>query len=139
MVDSYGGLAAHGGGAFSGKDPTKVDRSGAYMARAIAKNIVQCNYAKHCQVAISYAIGMADPVAVEVDTFGTGTVSDEALRKAVLDVFNLRPAAIIETLNLRDTIYADTATYGHFNKTLYRWEWLDRYQELREAVKKYGD
>jgi len=139
MVDSYGGLAAHGGGAFSGKDPTKVDRSGAYMARAIAKNIVRCGYAKRCQVAISYAIGKADPVAVEVDTFGTGTVPDEILRKAILDVFNLRPAAIIETLGLRDAIYADTATYGHFSGTLSRWEWLDRYKELREAVKRYAD
>jgi S-adenosylmethionine synthetase len=139
MVDSYGGLAAHGGGAFSGKDPTKVDRSGAYMARAIAKNIVWCGYAKRCQLAISYAIGKADPVAVEIETFGTGTVSDEVLRKAVLEVFNLRPAAIIETLSLRDAIYADTATYGHFSGTLYRWEWLDRYKELQEAVKKYAD
>ena len=118
MVDSYGGLAAHGGGAFSGKDPTKVDRSGAYMARAIAKNIVWCDYAKQCQVAISYAIGKVDPVAVEIDTFGTGTVPDDVLRKSVLDVFNLRPAAIIETLSLRDAIYADTATYGHFSGTL---------------------
>ncbi|KGP75476.1 S-adenosylmethionine synthetase [Desulfosporosinus sp. Tol-M] len=139
MVDSYGGLAAHGGGAFSGKDPTKVDRSGAYMARAIAKNIVRCDYAKRCQIAISYAIGKADPVAVEIDTLGTGTVPDEILHKAVLDVFNLRPAAIIETLSLRDAIYADTATYGHFSGTLSRWEWLDRYKELREAVKKYAD
>jgi len=139
MVDSYGGLAAHGGGAFSGKDPTKVDRSGAYMARAIAKNLVRCGYSKRCQVAISYAIGKADPVAVEIDTFGTGTVPDEILRKAVLEVFNLRPAAIIETLSLRDPIYADTATYGHFSGSLSRWEWLDRYNELREAVKKYAD
>lgn len=139
MVDSYGGLAAHGGGAFSGKDPTKVDRSGAYIARAIAKNIVWCGYAKRCQVAISYAIGKADPVAVEIETFSTGTVSDEILRKAVLEVFNLRPAAIIETLSLRDAIYADTATYGHFSGTLSRWEWLDCYKELQEAVKKYAD
>jgi hypothetical protein len=138
IVDSYGGLAAHGGGAFSGKDPTKVDRSGAYMARAIAKNIISCGYAKRCQVAISYAIGKADPVAVEIDTFGTGTFSDETLRKAVLEVFNLRPGAIIETLSLRDAIYADTATYGHFSGTISRWEWLDRYNELREAVKKHA-
>ena len=109
------------------------------MARAIAKNIVRCGYAKRCQVAISYAIGKADPVAVEIDTFSAGTVSDEILRKAVIEVFNLRPAAIIETLSLRDPIYADTATYGHFSRTLSRWEWLDRYNELREAVKKYAD
>lgn len=114
MVDTYGGLAAHGGGAFSGKDPTKVDRSGAYMARAIAKNIVRCGFAERCQVAISYAIGKADPVAVEIDTLGTGTVSEDILCIAVQEVFNLRPAAIIEKLRLRDAIYADTATYGHF-------------------------
>ncbi len=105
MVDTYGGLAAHGGGAFSGKDPTKVDRSGAYMARAIAKNIVRCGFAKRCQVAISYAIGKADPVALEIDTFGTGTVEESILCRAVLDVFNLRPAAIIEKLKLTDVIY----------------------------------
>jgi S-adenosylmethionine synthetase len=139
MVDTYGGLAAHGGGAFSGKDPTKVDRSGAYMARAIAKNIVWDDLAKECQVAISYAIGKADPVAVEVDTFGTGKYPDEVLRKAVIAVFNLRPAAIIETLGLRDAIYADTATYGHFSGSLSRWEWLDKCRELREAVKQYAD
>jgi len=139
MVDTYGGLAAHGGGAFSGKDPTKVDRSGAYMARAIAKNIVWCDLAKRCQVAISYAIGKADPVSVEIDTFGTGKVSEEILCKAVLDVFNLRPAAIIETLDLRSPIYADTATYGHFSSTLARWEWFDKCKELREAVQKYAD
>ncbi|MGL5973519.1 MAG: methionine adenosyltransferase [Oscillospiraceae bacterium] len=139
MVDTYGGLAAHGGGAFSGKDPTKVDRSGAYMARAIAKNIVWCDFADKCQVAISYAIGKADPVVAEIDTFGTGKVSEEVILKAVLDVFNLRPAAIIETLGLRDAIYVDTATYGHFSGILARWEWLDKYKELREAVKKYAD
>lgn len=138
MVDTYGGLAAHGGGAFSGKDPTKVDRSGAYMARAVAKNVVWCGLADECQVAISYAIGKADPVSVEVDTFGTGRVSDDVIRRAVLDVFNLRPAAIIEALNLRDTCYAKTATYGHFSGSITRWEWLDRCSELREAVKKYA-
>ena len=139
MVDTYGGLAAHGGGAFSGKDPTKVDRSGAYMARAIAKNIIWCGYAKRCQVAISYAIGKADPVAVEVDTFGTGTVNDDILCMAVQEAFNLRPAAIIEALNLRDTCYADTATYGHFSGSMARWEWYDKCKELKEAVKQYED
>lgn len=139
MVDTYGGLAAHGGGAFSGKDPTKVDRSGAYMARAIAKNIVRCGFAKRCQVAISYAIGKADPVALEIDTFGTGTVEESILCRAVLDVFNLRPAAIIEKLKLTDVIYADTATYGHFRYGLSSWEFLDCYTELREAVNKYVD
>jgi S-adenosylmethionine synthetase len=139
MVDTYGGLAAHGGGAFSGKDPTKVDRSGAYMARAIAKNIVRCGFAKRCQVAISYAIGKADPVALEIDTFGTGTIEESILCRAVLDVFNLRPAAIIEKLKLTDVIYADTATYGHFRYGLSTWEFLDCYTELREAVNKYVD
>lgn len=138
MVDTYGGLAAHGGGAFSGKDPTKVDRSGAYMARAVAKNVVWCGLADECQVAISYAIGKADPVSVEVDTFGTGRVPDDVIRRAVLDVFNFRPAAIIETLSLRNVRYADTATYGHFGRALPRWEWLDKCDELREAVKRYA-
>jgi S-adenosylmethionine synthetase len=139
MVDTYGGIASHGGGAFSGKDPTKVDRSGAYMARAIAKNIIWCGYAERCQVAISYAIGKADPVAVEIDTFGTGKVAESILCSAVQEVFNLRPAAIIEKLRLTDVIYADTATYGHFRYGLHTWEFLDCYKELREAVKRYVD
>jgi S-adenosylmethionine synthetase len=139
MVDTYGGIASHGGGAFSGKDPTKVDRSGAYMARAIAKNIIWCGYAERCQVAISYAIGKADPVAVEIDTFGTGKVAESILCSAVQEVFNLRPAAIIEKLRLTDVIYADTATYGHFRYGLHSWEFLDCYKELREAVKRYVD
>ncbi len=139
MVDTYGGLAAHGGGAFSGKDPTKVDRSGAYMARAVAKNIVWAGLADRCQVSISYAIGKADPVAVEVDTFGTGKVPDEVLRAAVLEVFNLRPAAIIEELCLRDAIYAETSAYGHFSGVHARWEWLDKIRKLREAVERYAD
>lgn len=134
MVDTYGGLAPHGGGAFSGKDPTKVDRSGAYMARYIAKHIVWCDYAKRCVVSISYAIGKADPVAFEVDTLGTGTLPDTVLREAALKVFNLRPAAMIEKLNLRNTIYADTATYGHFGKWQGAWENVNLYKEYREAV-----
>ena len=137
MVDAYGGLAAHGGGAFSGKDATKVDRSGAYMARAVARNIVDAHLADKCQVAISYAISKADPVAVEVDTFGTGRISDDALRKVVLEVFNLRPAAIIEQLHLRRPIYARTATYGHFSDPLAYWESLYCGKELRKAVAKY--
>ena len=139
MVDTYGGIASHGGGAFSGKDPTKVDRSGAYMARAIAKNIIWCGYAERCQVAISYAIGKADPVAVEIDTFGTGKVAESILCSAVQEVFNLRPAAIIEKLRLTDVIYADTAAYGQFRYGLHTWEFLDCYKELREAVKRYVD
>lgn len=134
MVDTYGGLAPHGGGAFSGKDPTKVDRSGAYMARYIAKHIVWSDYAKCCVVSISYAIGKADPVAFEVDTLGTGTVPDAVLREAALKVFNLRPAAMIEKLNLRNTIYADTTTYGHFGKWQGSWEDVNQYKDYREAV-----
>lgn len=137
MVDTYGGLAPHGGGAFSGKDPTKVDRSGAYMARYIAKNIINADYADRCQVTISYAIGKADPVAVQIDTFGTGKISDEVLAKAVKDVFNMRPGAIIEQLYLRDVHYSDYAHYGHFGNGYPSWEHADRYRDLWEAVKKY--
>ncbi len=134
MVDTYGGLAAHGGGAFCGKDPTKVDRSAAYMARNIAKHIVWCEYAKRCQVNIAYAIGKADPVSVEVDTFGTGTVTDATLREAIKEVWCLRPAAIIEMLDLRFPRYKDTAVYGHFSSCLYPWEDVRKYKELKEAV-----
>lgn len=139
MVDTYGGLALHGGGAFSGKDPTKVDRSGAYMARYIAKNIVWSDLAEKCEVALSYAIGKADPVAVNINAFGTSAFTDEQLREIVLSVFNLRPAAIIEKLRLRNAIYEDTAVYGHFNSCLFPWEDYDRYKEIRKAVEKYAD
>lgn len=136
MVDTYGGLAAHGGGAFCGKDATKVDRSAAYMARNIAKHIVWCGFAKRCQVNIVYAIGKADPVAVDINTFGTGKVSDEILRRSVIEVWCLRPAAIIELLNLRFPRYSKTAVYGHFSSCLYPWENIGKSKELREAVKK---
>jgi len=141
MVDTYGGLALHGGGAFSGKDPTKVDRSGAYMARYIAKNIVWSGLADKCGVALSYAIGKADPVAVDIDTFGTSALSNEALREIVMSVFNLRPAAIMEKLRLRNAIYADTAAYGHFNSCLLPWEdtSIRLYNELRKAAEAYAD
>ena len=139
MVDTYGGLASHGGGALSGKDPTKVDRSGAYMARYIAKHIVWCGFAEKCEVSISYAIGKANPVAFSINTFGTGTVSDEVLTLAAQEVFNLRPAAIIEKLRLRNIHYSDTAVYGHFNSCLFPWEDVDRYNELEAAVEKYVD
>lgn len=137
MVDTYGGLGAHGGGAFSGKDPTKVDRSGAYMARCIAKNIVFAGFADECQVAISYAIGKADPVAVQIDTFGTGKVSDEILAKAVNDVFNMRPAAIINEFCLRNYSFSEYSDYGHFGNGYPTWEHTDKYNELTEAVKRY--
>ncbi|MCR1833598.1 methionine adenosyltransferase [Oceanobacillus caeni] len=137
MVDTYGGFTAHGGGAFSGKDPTKVDRSGAYMARHIAKHIVWCNYAEKCEVSLSYAIGKANPVAFSINTFGTGNISDSILEQAALDVFNLKPAAIIEYLQLRDVQYADTAVYGHFDSWLFPWEDVKRYKEFNQAVSKY--
>ena len=139
MVDTYGGLAAHGGGAFSGKGPTKVDRSAAYMARAIARNVVGAWLAEECQVSISYAIGKAEPTAVEIDTFGTARVDEDVIRLAVLDVFDLRPAAIMSLLHLRAPIYADTAAYGHFNGYKFNWENLDKTEELRKAVEKYAD
>lgn len=139
MVDTYGGLASHGGGALCGKDPTKVDRSGAYMARYIAKHIVWCDLAEKCEVAISYAIGKANPVAFSINTFGTGTVSDEVLTIAAQEVFNLRPAAIIGKLRLRNIHYSDTAVYGHFNSCLFPWEDVNKYSELKEAVGKYAD
>lgn len=139
MVDTYGGLASHGGGALCGKDPTKVDRSGAYMARYIVKHIIWSDFADKCEVALSYAIGKANPVAFSINTFGTGKVSDEVLTKACRDVFNLKPAAIIENLRLRDISYSDTATYGHFNSPLLPWEHVDKYDVLKKAVEKYAD
>ncbi|WP_426705019.1 methionine adenosyltransferase [Corynebacterium auriscanis] len=133
-VDTYGGLAPHGGGAFSGKDATKVDRSGAYMARLIAETIVDAHLADEAVVALSYAIGKADPVAVSVDSRGTGIVADEVLAQAVRAVFDLRPEAIIEQLRLRQPLFAEHATYGHFTKSS-RWNHFTlNTQELREAV-----
>jgi S-adenosylmethionine synthetase len=136
MVDTYGGLALHGGGAFSGKDPTKVDRSGAYMARMIAKNIVAAGLAKRCSVAISYAIGKAEPVAVDVNTFSTGKVDDGRLAEAVREVFSLRPADIIDLLGLRIPMYSLTSCYGHFGNALFLWERTDeRYAKaLRDVL-----
>ncbi len=136
IVDTYGGYARHGGGAFSGKDPTKVDRSACYMARYIAKNIVAAKLARRCELQVAYAIGVAKPVSVRVDTFGTGTVSDELLEKAVQEVFDLRPKAIIETLNLRRPIYQQTAKNGHFGNPDFPWEKTDRADALLEAVER---
>ena len=116
IVDTYGGYAAHGGGAFSGKDPTKVDRSAAYMARYVAKNLVKAGLAKRCQIELAYAIGVAQPVSVLVDTYGTGKMSDPEISDLVRECFDLRPAAIISTLNLRRPIYQQTAAYGHFGR-----------------------
>jgi S-adenosylmethionine synthetase len=132
IVDTYGGVARHGGGAFSGKDPTKVDRSGAYAARYVAKNIVAAGLAKRVEIQIAYAIGVARPVAVFVETFGSGTISDEQLSALIAKNFDLRPAAIIEQLDLRRPIYRQTAAYGHFGRTDLDlpWERTDRVADL---------
>ena len=136
IVDTYGGTAPHGGGAFSGKDPTKVDRSAAYAARWVAKNVVAAGLADRCQVQLAYAIGVARPVSVRVDTFGTGTVDDGALEAAIEKVFDLRPAAIIRRLGLRRPIYRQTAAYGHFGRTDLDlpWERTDMTDPLRQAL-----
>ena len=137
IVDTYGGYARHGGGAFSGKDPTKVDRSGAYMARYIAKNIVAAGLARRCEVQLAYAIGVAQPVSVMVDTFSTGKVADEVLAEAVKKVFDLRPDAIIEKLDLRRPIYRQLAAYGHLGREDLgvKWEETDMADALLQAVK----
>ncbi len=137
IVDTYGGYARHGGGAFSGKDPTKVDRSAAYMARYVAKNIVAAGLADKCEIQLAYAIGVAKPVSVSVDTFGTGEYSDSEIADAVNKVFDLRPAAIIRDLNLRRPIYSLTSNYGHFGRELeeFTWEKTDKVQELLNIIK----
>ena len=133
IVDTYGGYAPHGGGAFSGKDPTKVDRSAAYMARYVAKNIVAAGLADKCQVQLAYAIGVAEPVSVLVETQGTGRISDAAISKLVKEHFNLTPKGIIESLNLRRPIYRATAAYGHFGRSedSFTWEKTDKAEALR--------
>ena len=133
IVDTYGGMARHGGGAFSGKDPSKVDRSAAYAMRWVAKNIVAAGLARRAEVQVAYAIGKAQPVGVFVQTFGTGVVPDEVIQKAVLEVFDLRPAAIIRDLDLLRPIYALTSAYGHFGRELdeFTWESTDRAEKLR--------
>ena len=137
IVDTYGGSAPHGGGAFSGKDPTKVDRSAAYAARWVAKNVVAAGLARRCQVQLAYAIGVASPVSVLVETFGTGTVSDAVLSEAVQKVFDLRPSAIIRDLDLRKPIYRQLAAYGHMGREDLgvKWEQADRVEALKAAVK----
>jgi len=136
IVDTYGGYAPHGGGAFSGKDPTKVDRSAAYMARYIAKNIVAAGLAERCMVQLAYAIGVADPVSVYVNTEGSGRVSDAVLSKLVRDNFQLTPGGIIESLNLRRPIYKATAAYGHFGRSEdgFSWEKTDKAETLRASA-----
>ncbi len=136
IVDTYGGMARHGGGAFSGKDPSKVDRSAAYATRWVAKNVVASGLAKRAEVQVAYAIGKAHPVGVFVETFGTGVVADEVIQKAVLEIFDLRPAAIIRDLDLLRPIYAKTAAYGHFGRELpeFTWERTDRAEALKAAA-----
>ncbi|GAA2773722.1 methionine adenosyltransferase [Streptomyces lavendulae] len=136
IIDTYGGMARHGGGAFSGKDPSKVDRSAAYAMRWVAKNVVAAGLAARCEVQVAYAIGKAEPVGLFVETFGTGTLPDERIQEAVSSVFDLRPAAIIRDLDLLRPIYAQTAAYGHFGRELpdFTWERTDRVDALRKAA-----
>jgi S-adenosylmethionine synthetase len=134
IVDTYGGMARHGGGAFSGKDPSKVDRSAAYAMRWVAKNIVAAGLADRAEVQVAYAIGKAQPVGVFVETFGTEKVAASRIQDAVLQVFDLRPAAIIRDLDLLRPIYADTAAYGHFGREGVSWESTDRADALRRAA-----
>jgi S-adenosylmethionine synthetase len=138
IVDTYGGYGRHGGGAFSGKDPSKVDRSAAYMARYVAKNIVAAGIATHCELQLSYAIGLAEPLSVLIDTFGTGVLSDDKVASLVRETFDFRPAALVKTLDLKRPIYRATASYGHFGrkaeKGLFPWERTDRAEELRKAA-----
>jgi S-adenosylmethionine synthetase len=138
IVDTYGGMGRHGGGAFSGKDPSKVDRSAAYMARYVAKNIVAAELAQRCEVQLAYCIGVAQPVSVLVDTFGTGTISETTIAKIVQEVFNLTPKGIIQALDLKRPIYRSTASYGHFGRTPedghFTWEKTDRVEDLKKAA-----
>ena len=137
IVDTYGGMARHGGGAFSGKDPSKVDRSAAYAMRWVAKNVVAAGLARRCEVQVAYAIGKAHPVGLFVETFGTGVVPDAQIQAAVTEVFDLRPAAIIRDLDLLRPIYAQTAAYGHFGRELpdFTWERTDRVDALKAAAR----
>ena len=134
IVDTYGGAARHGGGAFSGKDPSKVDRSAAYAARYVAKNIVAADLADRCEIQLSYAIGVAEPTSIMVETFGTGKVSNEVLVKLVREFFDLRPYGLIKMLNLIQPIYRQTAAYGHFGREQFPWEKVERAEELRAAA-----
>ena len=140
IVDTYGGFARHGGGAFSGKDPTKVDRSGAYAARWVAKNVVAAGFASHCEVQLAYAIGVARPVSVACETFGTETLPQEQIEQAIQATFDLRPAAIIQALDLQRPIFRQTAAYGHFGRTDIDlpWEHLDRVEALQAAAQRNG-
>ena len=137
IVDTYGGYCPHGGGALSGKDPTKVDRSGTYMARYVCKNLVAAGICRRVELQVAYAIGRARPVSVYVDTFGTGVVDDSTVAKIVSEVFDLRPRAIIRRLRLNRPVYRETANYGHFGRAEFSWEKTDRVEELKAALAKY--
>jgi S-adenosylmethionine synthetase len=134
IVDTYGGMAHHGGGCFSGKDPSKVDRSAAYVARWIAKNIVASGAAKRCEIQIAYAIGISEPVSLMVDTFGTGVVDDNILEKIIREEFDLTPKGIIDALGLRKPIYKETATYGHFGRNHFSWEQCNKVNEIKQRI-----
>ena len=134
IVDTYGGMGRHGGGAFSGKDPTKVDRSAAYAARYVAKNIVAAELADRCEIQLAYAIGVPFPVSVMVDTFGTAVVDEKRIESAIKKVFDLSPDGILKTLNLRRPIYQKTATYGHFGRDEFPWEYINRVEDLKKAI-----
>ncbi|MDR1804211.1 MAG: methionine adenosyltransferase domain-containing protein, partial [Treponema sp.] len=134
IVDSYGGMGRHGGGAFSGKDPTKVDRSAAYAARYVAKNVVAAKLADRCEIQLAYAIGVPFPVSVMIDTFGTSKIDEHQIEKAILKTFDLSPAGIIKTLDLRRPIYQKTASYGHFGRKEFSWEKTDKVEELKKAT-----
>lgn len=135
IVDTYGGAGHHGGGAFSGKDPSKVDRSAAYFGRYIAKNVVAAGLADRVELQLAYAIGVAEPVSIAVDTFGTGHVADEAIVRAIREVFSCTPKAMIEALALRTPIYRPTAAYGHFGRPEFAWERIDRVEALKAAAR----
>jgi S-adenosylmethionine synthetase len=134
IVDTYGGMGRHGGGAFSGKDPSKVDRSGAYAARWVAKHVVGSGAASRCEVQVAYAIGMAHPMSVLVETFDTHTVDPALIEKAVTQVFDLRPLAIIRDLDLKRPIYRETAAYGHFGRSVFPWEQISRLDDFKSAI-----
>jgi S-adenosylmethionine synthetase len=134
IVDTYGGMGRHGGGAFSGKDPSKVDRSAAYAARWVAKNVVAAGYAERCEVQVAYAIGVAQPVSIRCDLFGTGKVAENKLTSAIREVFDLRPAAIVRDLELKRPVFRRTASYGHFGRPEFTWERLDRVEQLRSKL-----
>ena len=134
IVDTYGGMARHGGGAFSGKDPSKVDRSATYAARWVAKNVVASGAARRCEIQLAYAIGRAHPIGLYVDTFGTASVSEDKIAHAIREVFDLRPLGMIEDLDLARPIYRDTAAYGHFGREQFPWEATNRVEQLRAAL-----